>query len=280
MTQTRLTQEQIRFFNTFGYLTFPGLLADGIDRIIEEFEKIWRDHGGGHDNKPHEGKARSCIVPFPDQSEYLSSLLDDPRIHDIIASLLGDDFNYTSGDGNFYIGDTQWHSDGYDGNRIPSIKIAFYLDRLTHNTGAVRVIPGSHLCGDTYADSLQDNIRDSVEKWGVEGNQVPAVVVETEPGDIVVFWHNTKHAAFGGSQRRRMYTMNFYQHVPDDRLEDFQNALAHEGRFWIDRIHGEAMLKTAGPERMVHLQQVIDNDFKVKEVHTRLRQERAEPSRG
>ena len=106
------------------------------------------------------------------------------------------------------------------------------------------------------------------------------MVVETVPGDIVVFWHNTKHAACGGSVRRRMYTMNFYEHVPDDRLEDFQNALANEGRFWIDRIHGEAMLRTAGPERMVHLQQVIDNDFKVKEVHARLRQERDEPSRG
>ena len=74
--------------------------------------------------------------------------------------------------------------------------------------------------------------------------------------------------------------MNFYEHVPDDRLVDFQNALANEGRFWIDRIHGEAMLRTAGPERMVHLRQVIDNDFKVEEVHARLRQERSEPSRG
>jgi len=40
------------------------------------------------------------------------------------------------------------------------------------------------------------------------------------------------------------------------------------------------MLRTAGPDRMVHLQQVIDNDFKVKEVHARLREERSEPSRG
>ena len=50
--------------------------------------------------------------------------------------------------------------------------------------------------------------------------------------------------------------------------------------FWIDRIHGETMLRTAGPDRMVHLQQVIDNDFKVKEVHARLREERSEPARG
>ena len=77
-----------------------------------------------------------------------------------------------------------------------------------------------------------------------------------------------------------MYTMNFYEHVPENRLADFQDALANEGRFWIDRIHGEEMLRTAGPERMVHLQQVVENDFKVKEVHARLKSERNEPSRG
>ena len=168
MSETRLTQQQLNFFNTFGYLYFPGLMADCIDRIIAEFEAVWATHGGGHHGKEHEGRARSCIVPFPDQSEYLSSLLDDPRIHDIAASILGDDFNYTSGDGNFYVGDTRWHSDGYSGERIPSIKIAFYLDPLTQDTGAVRIIPGSHHCGDAYADSLQEALPDSDAAWGVE----------------------------------------------------------------------------------------------------------------
>ena len=280
MADTRLTQQQINFFNTFGYLHFPGLLADCVDRIIEEFEKVWAAHGGGHHGNLHDTEQRSCIVPFPDQNEYLSSLLDDPRIHDVAAGLLGDDFNYTSGDGNLYVGNTRWHSDGYDGTRIPSIKIAFYLDKLTRDTGAVRVIPGSHRCGEGYADTLQAEIGDSQEKWGVAPAEVPAVIVESEPGDIVVFWHNTKHSAFGGSTRRRMYTMNFHQHVPAERLQDFQDALAHEGRFWIDHILGEIMVNTAGAERMVHLQQVIENDFKVREVHARLRRERTEPSRG
>ena len=89
MSETRLTQQQLNFFNTFGYLYFPGLMADCIDRIIAEFEAVWAAHGGGHHGKQHEGQARSCIVPFPDQSEYLSSLLDDPRIHDIAAEHFG-----------------------------------------------------------------------------------------------------------------------------------------------------------------------------------------------
>ena len=92
-TQKPLTKEQMAYFETFGFLSFPGLLADCVDKIIEEFEAIWAAHGGGHHGRNHQGNARSAILPFPDESEYLSSLLDDPRIHDIAASICGDDFN-------------------------------------------------------------------------------------------------------------------------------------------------------------------------------------------
>ncbi|MBM3265840.1 MAG: hypothetical protein FJY97_20800, partial [candidate division Zixibacteria bacterium] len=63
----QLTPQQIAFIETFGYMGFPGLLKDKVDRIIEEFEALWARHGGGHDGKPHDGTARSCIVPFMDQ---------------------------------------------------------------------------------------------------------------------------------------------------------------------------------------------------------------------
>jgi len=108
----QLTDQQIAYFKAFGFLKFPGLLAKEIDSIIDAFEGIWEERGGGHDGKPHDGKARSVIVPFIDQSERLCALLDDPRIVGIASSLIGDDFNYTGSDGNYYVGDTQWHSDG------------------------------------------------------------------------------------------------------------------------------------------------------------------------
>ena len=41
-------------------------------------------------------------------------------------------FNYTGGDGNYYVGDTGWHSDsGHKAEDPMRIKIAFYLDSLT-----------------------------------------------------------------------------------------------------------------------------------------------------
>ena len=215
---TQLTSQQLAHFDTFGYLGFPGLLADRAAAIIAEFETVWSGQGGGHGGKPHDGQARSAMVQFLDRSAYLSTLLDDPRIHDLAASLLGDDFNYMGSDGNFYVGDTRWHSDGYGGRSgLKHIKIAFYLDPLTRATGALRIIPGSHRVGEPFADQVQRDIAHSAEVWGVTGDAVPALALETQPGDVLVFNHDLKHSAWGGSQRRRMFTMNCCQRYPEAR---------------------------------------------------------------
>ena len=276
---TELTEQQINFFETFGYIGIPGLLADRIDEINQEFESVWQGRGGGHSGRPHDGARRSCIVPFIDQSERLSSLLDDPRILAIAKGLLGDDFNYMGSDGNYYAGDTGWHSDGWH-TRIRHIKIALYLDPLTRDSGCLRVIPGSHRVGDTYARMLQEQIGKSPERWGVTGPEVPAVALETKPGDLVCFNHNTKHAAFGGGGWRRMFTINLCQRYPEDQLEDLRNYISGGARFWIDRSYGEIMMRTAGPERQRHLEQVMANDGHLAELSRKARETMPEPSRG
>jgi hypothetical protein len=274
-----LTDAQLRFFETFGYLGMPGLLADRIDEIIREFEALWESRGGGHNGRPHDGTARSCIAQFIDHRERLSSLIDDPRILGIATSLLGDDFNYMGSDGNYYAGDSGWHSDGWH-STIRHVKIAFYLDPLTRDTGCLRVIPGSHRISDQYAGSLQEQVRRSEELWGVLGRDLPAVALETQPGDIVCFNHNTKHASFGGSKRRRMFTINLCQRYPQERLEELRSYMSGGARFWVERGYGDAMIRTAGPERMRHLEQVLANDGHLAELSRQAREKMAEPSRG
>jgi len=278
-TDFQLSEQQVNFFETFGYLGFPGLMADRAAEIDGAFEAIWDNHGGGHNGKAHDGKARSCIVPFIDQSEILAGLLDDPRIHGIATRLLGDDFNYMGSDGNYYVGDTRWHSDGWH-PETRHIKIAFYLDTLTRDTGALRVIPGSHLREDSYAAGLQKQIRNSAEVWGIEGRDVPAIALETKPGDILVFNHNTKHAAFGGSQARRMFTINLCQRYPEARIQELRDYISGGARFWIDRSYGETMMRTATPQRQRHLEQVMANDGHLAELSRKARETMAEPSRG
>ncbi len=275
----QLTEQHVTSFQTFGFLSFPGLLADRAAEIERAFEAVWDGRGRGHNGQAHDGTARSCIVPFIDQSESLSSLLDDPRIHAIAAGLLGDDFNYMGSDGNYYVGDTRWHSDGWH-KEILHIKLAFYLDPLTAQTGALRVIPGSHRIGDAFADDLQSQIRKSSELWGQEGNAVPAIALETQPGDLVCFNHNTKHAAFGGNTHRRMFTINLCQRYPEAKLQDLRDYIGGAARFWIDRAYGEAMVRTAGPQRRRHLEQVMANDGHLAELSRKARETMPEPARG
>ena len=277
----QLTPQQIHFFHTFGYLGFSRLLSDRSEEITAAFEEIWAQNGGGHNGQPHNGQARSCIVPFIDQHETLCSLLDDPRILGIAEPLLGADFNYMGSDGNYYVGDTGWHSDGWKKATDPThLKIAFYLDPLTRDSGALRVIPGSHRQGEPYADWLQEKVKGSQDEWAIGGADVPAMALETQPGDVVCFNHNTKHAAFGGSKRRRMFTINLCQRYPQDRLQDLRDYISGSARFWVERKYGDTMVATAGPERMVHLEQPMANDGHLAALAREARAEMDEPSRG
>ena len=272
-TTKHLSKHQLDFFDTFGYLGFPGLLKDRIDKIIEAFEDVWVKAG-----RTHDGTTRSALVPLADQSEYLSSLLDDPRIHDIASSICGEDFNYYSGDGNYYVGDTGWHSDGYNQRPVKSIKIAYYLDPVTTNSGALRVIPGSHRNIDSFGDLLESHLTSDI--FGMTGDQIPAVALESNPGDVLVFNHRIKHSSWGGSDRRRMFTMNFSERYPDHLIPDLKDFLAGEARFFIDRMHGPAMIKTATPERMHHLEQVRENDTHMADVVKKMRESGKSSSQG
>jgi hypothetical protein len=272
----RLSNEQMDFFETFGYLKFPGLLRNSIEWITQEFENVFPTKAN---ISAHDGTARTCIVPFIDQRERLSALLDDPRIEGIFASLLGDDFNYMGSDGNYYVGDTGWHRDG-NHPHYRHIKMAFYLDALDGSLGALRVIPGSHRLDDTYAKVLGAKAHRSQEHWGIAGAEIPAVVIDVVPGDILIFNHNLMHSSWGGGNRRRMFTINVCQRYKEADLDQLKDYIAGHARFWIDRNYGEIMMNTAGAERMKHLEQVMANDGHLAALSAKARLEMSEPARG
>ncbi len=279
MNTHQLSEQQIQSFKTFGFLAFPGLMADRIQEITSEFEELWVDPKTGI-RRPHDGKRHSCIVPFIDQREKLCSLLDDPRILAIAKGLLGDNFNYMGSDGNFYVGDTGWHSDGWHPEQV-HLKIAFYLDSVKKDTGCLRVIPGSHLPGDRFSNALEEKLPKNAEAFfGMQARDVPAVPLESEPGDILVFNHNIKHAAFGGSSRRRMFTINLCQRYPEQSLGDLRNYISGFARFWVDRVYGEAMVANANSERKIHLEQVMANEGHLAELTRKAKETMTMPQQG
>src|SRR3954452_1792221 len=227
----QLTEQQKRFFDTFGYLVLPGLVKDDVDWITSEFEAVFSDRGVVHDPKK-----RTVIVPFIDQRERFCTLLDHPGIQGLAAGLLGPDYNYLGGDGNYYTGYTQRHSDRF--HQVGTfLKIALYLDTVGRDTGCLRVIPGSQQV------QLQESwdarkARNAQEIWGIDQRDVPAIPLESQPGDVVAFNHNLMHASFGGGTRRRMFTLNLSTHAEThEEVEDLENFIASGARFWIDQVH-------------------------------------------
>ena len=253
----QLDAHQKEFMDTFGYLHFPGLLDDRIDEITEAFDGLLKKNGGDD----HEGLERLAVVPFINHDPYLCTLLDDPRIHGIAAGLLGDQYQYWNSDGNLYVGDTRWHSDTQWPEPIRFYKMAIYLDPMTKDTGALRVIPGSHRFGEGYAETVHAHLTGKKGGWGgLHGSDVPAVAVETRPGDLAVFNHSTKHSAWGGGKRRRMFTIVYTGHHTDGpSLEAFRKIIRQHG-YTTREVFGREdgpLLSTATPERLRHLQNLI-----------------------
>src|ERR1700722_9980216 len=131
----QITDKQLRFFKTYGYLKLTQAFREDIDWITSEFEQVFVDRKIVHD-----GTKRSCVVPFIDQREKLCALIDHPVIANTASALIGDDYNYLGGDGNFYSGETNWHTDGFH-TVGEYIKMAFYLDPVRATTGTLRVVP-------------------------------------------------------------------------------------------------------------------------------------------
>ena len=272
-SNVEVTQAQARFFEAFGYLILPNSLKTDIDWITEEFEQTFLDRGIEHD-----GTRRSAIVPFLDVRERMCSLIDHPVIQSVLTCLAGVDANYIGSDGNYYSGDTKWHSDG--AHAVGTyLKIAVYLDPVTRESGALRVIPGSHRAEAHGWEARQ--ARDSLDLWGIPGRDVPCTVLESQPGDLVVFNHNLMHSAWGGGKRRRMFTINIASRATaPEELEELRSYISNLAVFWNDTVYGEHMLSTAGPSRLRHLQQVVENQHHLAPLAAKARSEMAEPAAG
>ncbi len=269
---TLLGPAQAAFFQAFGYLHVPGLLAGEIGWIAEEFAAVVAEVGG----RP--GGLRNLPFPFIDRRERFCRLLDLPAIEQLVELLLGPDANYLGSTGGYFVGETGWHRDGWQ-NVSQRMKVAVYLDEVRADTGSLRVVPASHAWGDgvTWPGS---RLAGSKALWGIEQRDVPAMAIASSPGDVIVFDQTVLHASFGGAPDRKMFTMHFGRrcHTAEE-LAELEEHVATFPRFGITRLHSEVMRSTATPGRMRHLEQAIQverrlHGFKAVVARTRFRREK------
>ena len=239
-SRTATLEQQAAFFATFGALRVPGLFAPEIATISAGFDEVFRDHPAEIPDPrislhrvqdPEQGPPRRQIPAtaaikagdpegFIERNPKLAWLRNDPRVTDLAHALLGEESTYTGSVGNVFNSYIYWHSDYFRSN-VPQgtkLKIAFYLDDLDADRGALRVIPGTNHLG-SFRDSIYDETRaakpgDLEHVFGVPEDQLPCWAIASKPGDVVVFNNTTLHANFNGGSNRRMFSLQFSQVLP------------------------------------------------------------------
>jgi hypothetical protein len=262
-----LTEAEVSFFETFGYLHLPGYMSEELDWISEEHAKLFVEF----DVEP-DGERTVDLIPFIAQSDRFIRLLEHPKVLGALTPLVGEDFNYLGSDGHYYASEVDFHPDG-DRHSCLFLKFGMYLDSLAQDTGCLRVIPGSHLLGPW---------RDHVYEWATPQvrrmtsgrdrppelrTKMPAMALKNEPGDVVLFNHNTFHASFGGNAYRRMFAINVGCRARTEaEIQDLDSFLNFT-RQTRQPLYSERMLEQASPEIVRHLEQTIERELAIWGEH-------------
>ena len=142
-----LTHQQILHFRTFGYVTLPGLLsAAEAATLRQEVAGALAGAFGKLAAEPDDlGGISGDYLPLAVNRAPLSLALiaDDPRTFQSSAELLGSPAVPSVGIATCFTGDSSWHT--RQGPDVGGVTFWADLEPRTAGTGALRLIPGSHL---------------------------------------------------------------------------------------------------------------------------------------
>lgn len=146
----------------------PAPLRAEVDRAFAEgFSKTIRT-GSIHENEFAAGQSGRYLPLMSARSPVSVSLLE--RFANSAEYLLGREILPVRSKAVLYAGETGWHVDST--RPIPSVGFVCYLDPLREETGALRV-----------------------------RSRGATVILDTEPGDLIIFDEHLEHASAGGRDR-------------------------------------------------------------------------------
>ncbi len=218
-----LTQEQIDFYRTNGYLGLEGILShqevEDLRRVTDAFVERSRqvtktddvfDLEPGH--TPESPRLRRLINPSQQHDVYARGLRHD-RILDITAQLIGpgirtngDKLNMKSAE----VGSpVEWHQDWafYPQTNDDLLAVGVAIDDMTRENGCLLVIPGSHQ-GRIYDHHLNGAFAGAVTEPDFTGEG--AVPIEVKAGGISIHHVRTLHGSApntSGKPRRLLLYM-------------------------------------------------------------------------
>jgi hypothetical protein len=200
-TDEGVLADELAHFRSFGFVVLrravdPELLSDEVDRALHDSSRgsFAAEEGGG--------TITGRYVPMMCERTPVSLQLLD-RFAALAARFLDGPVLPVRAKGILYDGPTNWHRD--TDRDVASMGFAAYLEPLDADTGALRVLPCSHLPG-VGAVLERRAAAAPGGPWPVREARIrswPGYVVSTVPGDVIVLDEHLFHASAGGRDRRQ-----------------------------------------------------------------------------
>lgn len=243
-----LTSSDIYFFKTFGFLKVKNLFNK---KDIASLKKWFNQDYESFFKKSIESivlnsllRNHTFMVPsFADNNLKMLELLYDKGMFQIAQDLLGDSVQYWGSDGSLFSYNSLWHRDTATvANRC---KLNIYLNSGGKNSGAFRIIPGSHIIGDQYTNLLGNACAwpEAANLGGLNENgllpqtkspsksllknfvtktdlpDVPHHVIQFNEGDLLVFDDRALHCVYAPilPKPRRLITLLFTEFMNTNR---------------------------------------------------------------
>ncbi|MEE2710154.1 MAG: phytanoyl-CoA dioxygenase family protein [Gemmatimonadota bacterium] len=206
-----LTGKQYQHFKTFGFVVMRQVFTPEELSIIDK--EFTNQLESAYRHAPFDGTTRHWTTMMGRPTPFFASLLEDPRFCEVAEQLYGDDTLGIVSDANRYVGSTKWHPDTHSCHQY-GVKFAYYLEPVGPDTGAIRVIPGSH------RDPYHSELKKTMGQLDMDIQDVPAYVCTSVPGDVVAFDLRLWHASYGGSDDRRMCTCVYYNNPKTPEEEE------------------------------------------------------------
>lgn len=207
-----LTEDHIERFRTLGFLVLQGAL-DGaaLGALVEEVDAAIAAAGPRDDET---GGITGHYVPAGNR-QASAELVE--RFQPLAAQLLGREVFPVAAHEILLFAEAWWHVDV--GPDVSALKVAVYLETLDAENGALRVLPATHLIPQQRLDALHR----------MNPHYVPCHVIESKPGDAIVFHAHLWHAALNGRDRRQ-WSVEYFAFPTDERERSELGRLGPEWR--------------------------------------------------
>jgi Phytanoyl-CoA dioxygenase (PhyH) len=240
-----LDHASVAHFRTFGFVVLRGLLApDETGQLRRESEyALSNAYGDSYSSADIDVTRRPAFdVPTMTQVTPLAERLvaDDPRMWQASHYLMGGATLPTNAEATCFLANARWHADQTP--ELAGVKFMTYLDPCSPSKGQLQVLPGSHRAATwgEYWDYLRQDPRRQGHLENSDEWPVPAVGLDTEPGDVIAFHVNLLHSSVGG-ERRLAWAVYYFEDpvlakdqnlAGGSHIQKTRDAILHIGNYF------------------------------------------------